>query len=116
MNDMSLLLVLEKVGKDVLDVGINSIGGVNTRNGVDLAILVVVLDDGVRSLGEDTEALLDGLDVIVGAAARLAALHQAPQHDFFGALEVQCELAWHDLLVRFLWREVLGVSLWLAYD
>lgn len=94
-----LLLVLEEVGKDVLDVGINSIGGVNTRNGVDLAILFVVLNDGVGSLGEDAEALRDGLDVIVGAAARLTALHQALQHDLFGAFEVQCKLAWHDLLV-----------------
>lgn len=108
-----LLLVLEEVGKDVLDLCIDSLRGIDTGDGVDLSVLVVVLDDRVRGLGEDAETLLDGLDVVVCATAGLTTLHQALQHHLLGALKVQCELAWNDLWEE---RRVIEFSCWFVVD
>lgn len=65
-----------------------------------LAEFLKVLDDRHRRLFKGFEALLDALDIVVGATARLAALEESSEHDVFGAVKEQNELALGDFLFK----------------
>mmetsp|Transcript_37357 Transcript_37357/g.82182 ORF Transcript_37357/g.82182 Transcript_37357/m.82182 type:complete len:416 (+) Transcript_37357:716-1963(+) len=62
--------------ENALRVGPHLLHGSGAVEGVDEALVAIVLDDGLGLAIERNEALLDGFDVVVGPAARLAALEQ----------------------------------------
>ena len=65
-----------------------------------LALVGVVLDDGLRLAGEGLETLQDCGLVVVGSAAGLTAFQQTLLHDVFADLEVEHHVALADLVGR----------------
>lgn len=56
-----------------------------------------VFDNGHAGVFESLESLLDGLDVVVTSATGLTTFQQPLEHDVFGAVEEQDELAFDDV-------------------
>jgi hypothetical protein len=54
---------------------------------------LILLNDGEAGVSEDTEALLDRLNVIINTARALSTLEQSLQQHLFGAFKVQNKLA-----------------------
>lgn len=84
------------LGKHCLDVLVDVVWGVQARQLGGLVDEIKVVDDGHRLGLKHLEPLLDGLEVVVGPARRLATIEQAFQHGALGAVEEQRELGRHD--------------------
>ena len=68
--------------------------------GVELALLVVILDDGLGCVVKRLQSLLDRILVVVHATARLGSLEQALRHRLVAHLEVNDALDRRDLSTK----------------
>ncbi len=96
----SLKVGTEPLAEALLGLGKDLVGGGDGLDLDDLALLLVVVDDGHARLDKGAEALADALGVVVGAAAGLAALEQALLHDLFRAVKEEDELGGADRVLE----------------